>query len=94
MKSPSRNCFSCPKWLQCACCLLPLSFLGCLSIGAAFGVAISPYVAVPLVLLNAKVIAAAFGSDLAPLITFGNVPVSKLFASIDDARAKKRDEAA
>lgn len=86
MTSPSKNSFKCPRWLQCACCLLPMSFLGFLVIGAAMGVAISPCVAIPVVILNAKVIAAAFGSDLTPLIAFGNSPVSKLFGAANYRR--------
>ena len=78
MTSPSKNSFKCPRWLQCACCLLPMSFLGFLAIGAAMGVAVSPYVAIPVVILNAIVIAVAFGSDLAPLVTLGDIPISKL----------------
>lgn len=93
MISPSRNTFKCPRWLQCTCCLLPMFFLGFLSIGAAMGVSVSPCVAIPLILLNAKVIAAAFGSDLAPLIGFGNVPLDSLL-SLPQHRKQKKDDAA
>jgi hypothetical protein len=72
-----------------------MSFLGCLSIGAAFGVAISPYIAIPLVMLNAKVIAAAFGSDLSPLIAFGNLPIEKMFSRSSYGGAiERKDDAA
>jgi hypothetical protein len=95
MAYPSKNTFKCPKWLQCICCLSPIAFLGCLSVGAACGVAVSPYVAIPLVILNAKVIAVAFGSDIGPLVTFGNTPANKLFrsANSNDHIERKGDAA-
>lgn len=95
MRSPSSNAFRCPKWLQCTCCLSPIAFLGCLSVGAACGIAISPYVAIPLVILNAKVIAVAFGADLGPLVAFGNMPTNKLLRSANskDRIVRKGDAA-
>jgi len=71
MTSPSKNAFKCPKWLQCTCCLMPLAFLGCLTIGAAFGVQISPYVAIPVVALNARVVAAALGLAPTSIVALG-----------------------
>jgi len=87
MTSPSNSSFKCPKWLQYACCLLPLGFLGMLSLGAACGIQISPYVALPVVALNAKVISAALGLVPVPLFAFGR-PISELPSCTETASSK------